>query len=67
MTATGANAGRKPSATASDCAAKTSGSVSRVEHLKRQLDDARRAGFRQAAPFAKPLKTDPQRPGRRAG
>ena len=40
----------------------------RSEHLKQQLDAARRAGFRQAAPFA---KDRPQgrggRPGRRAG
>ena len=39
-----------------------------VEHLRRQLAAARRAGFRQAAPFA---KDRPQgrgrRPGRRAG
>ena len=39
-----------------------------VERLKRQLDEARRAGRRQAAPFA---KDRPQgrggRPGRRAG
>jgi transposase len=38
-----------------------------VDHLKRQLDDARRAGCRQAAPFAKPLKPHPKRPGRKAG
>src|SRR5713226_113810 len=38
-----------------------------VEYLKRQLDDARRAGFRQAAPFAKPVKPHPKRPGRKAG
>jgi transposase len=38
-----------------------------VDHLKRQLDDVRRAGFRQAAPFAKPLKPHPKRPGRKAG
>lgn len=38
-----------------------------IDHLKRQLDDTRRAGFRQAAPFAKPLKKDPKRPGRKAG
>ena len=40
----------------------------RSEHLKQELDAARRAGFRQAAPFA---KDRPQgrggRPGRRAG
>ena len=39
-----------------------------IERLKRQLDEARRAGRRQAAPFA---KDRPQgrggRPGRRAG
>ena len=38
-----------------------------VVRLKRQLDAARRAGYRQAAPFAKPPKRDPQRPGRKAG
>jgi transposase len=38
-----------------------------VDHLKRQLAAARRAGFRQAAPFAKPLTTHPKRPGRKAG
>ena len=38
-----------------------------IDHLKRQVDEARRAGFRQAAPFAKPLKTHPQRPGRKPG
>jgi transposase len=35
--------------------------------LKQQLDAARRAGFRQAAPFAKRLTRDPKRPGRKAG
>jgi hypothetical protein len=35
--------------------------------LNGQLDDARRAGFRQAAPFGKPLKKHPRRPGRKAG
>ena len=35
--------------------------------LKRELDAARRAGCRQAAPFAKPLSGAPKRPGRRAG
>ena len=39
----------------------------RVDQLKRQLDDARRAGRRQAAPFAKPLTPHPRRPGRKAG
>jgi transposase len=38
-----------------------------VNHLKRQLAEARRAGFRQAAPFAKPLKKQPKRPGRKPG
>ena len=38
-----------------------------VDHLKRQLAEARRAGFRQAAPFAKPLKKHPKRPGRKPG
>jgi hypothetical protein len=37
------------------------------ERLKQQLDAARRAGFRQAAPFAKPLTRHSKRPGRRAG
>ena len=37
------------------------------ERLKRELAAARRAGCRQAAPFAKPLTRDPKRPGRRAG
>jgi transposase InsO family protein len=37
------------------------------ERLKQQLDAARRAGFRQAAPFAKPLPREPKRPGRKAG
>jgi transposase len=37
------------------------------ERLKHQLDAARRAGFRQAAPFAKPLTRHPKRPGRKAG
>jgi transposase len=37
------------------------------ERLKHQLDAARRAGFRQAAPFAKPLTKHPKRAGRRAG
>ena len=35
--------------------------------LKRELDAARRAGCRQAAPFSKPLSGAPKRPGRRAG
>ena len=35
--------------------------------LKRELDLARRAGCRQAAPFAKPRTRDPKQPGRRAG
>lgn len=39
----------------------------RVDQLKRQLDEARRAGRRQAAPFAKPLTRHPRRPGRKAG
>ena len=37
------------------------------ERLKRDLDAARRAGCRQAAPFAKPRIRDPKRPGRRPG
>jgi transposase len=40
----------------------------RNERLKDQLDAARRAGFRQAAPFAKPHRQGTGRPpGRRAG
>ena len=35
--------------------------------LKRDLDAARRAGCRQAAPFAKPRIRDPKKPGRRPG
>lgn len=35
--------------------------------LKRELAAARRAGCRQAAPFAKALTRKPRRPGRRAG
>ena len=35
--------------------------------LRGKLEAARRAGCRQAAPFAKPLKRTPRRPGRRAG
>ena len=35
--------------------------------LKRELDAARRAGCRQAAPFAKTVTPEPKRPGRRAG
>jgi transposase len=39
-----------------------------TEHLKQQLDAARRAGFRQAAPFAKPHRQGAGRPhGRTAG
>jgi transposase len=38
-----------------------------VDQLKRQLAEARRAGFRQAAPFTKPLNKHPRRPGRKAG
>lgn len=40
----------------------------RVEQLTRQLDEQRRAGKRQAAPFAKgPPKPEPKKPGRKAG
>jgi transposase len=40
----------------------------RLDDLTRLLDDARRAGKRQAAPFAKgPPKPDPKTPGRKAG
>jgi transposase len=40
----------------------------RNERLEDQLDAARRAGFRQAAPFAKPHRQGTgRRPGRRAG
>src|SRR5215207_2838780 len=39
-----------------------------VARLRRELDDARRASKRQAAPFRKgPPKPDPRRPGRKAG
>lgn len=39
-----------------------------VERLTRLLDDQRRAGKRQAAPFAKgPPKPEPKKPGRKAG
>src|SRR3954447_17204098 len=39
-----------------------------VERLKAELEEARRAGKRQAAPFSKGLpKADPKRPGRKAG
>jgi transposase len=39
-----------------------------VARLRRQLDDARRASKRQAAPFRKgPPKPDPKPPGRKAG
>jgi transposase len=39
-----------------------------VERLKKQLEEAKRAGKRQAAPFAKgPPKPDPKRPGREPG
>jgi transposase len=39
-----------------------------VERLKKELEDARRAGKRQAAPFSKGLpKADPKRPGRKPG
>src|SRR5512135_2903192 len=37
-----------------------------VERLKTELEQARRAGKRQAAPFSKgPPKADPKRPGRK--
>src|SRR3954470_9027539 len=39
-----------------------------VERLRSELEQARRAGKRQAAPFSKgPPKTDPKRPGRKPG
>ncbi len=39
-----------------------------VSRLRADLDEARRAGKRQAAPFRKgPPKPDPKRPGRKAG
>jgi transposase len=39
-----------------------------VERLKADLEQSRRAGKRQAAPFSKGLpKADPKRPGRKAG
>jgi transposase len=41
---------------------------SQVEHLTRLLDEQRRAGKRQAAPFAKgPPKPQPKKPGRKPG
>src|SRR5260370_10718036 len=40
----------------------------RVERLTRLLDEALRAGKRQAAPFSKgPAKREPKKPGRKAG
>jgi transposase len=40
----------------------------RIAELQRQLEEARRAAKRQAAPFSKgPPKTDPKRPGRKPG
>jgi len=40
----------------------------RIEQLERALEQALRAGKRQAAPFAKkPPKTEPEKPGRKAG
>src|SRR3981081_446562 len=39
-----------------------------VERLKAELEQSRRAGKRQAAPFSKgPPKVDPKRPGRKPG
>jgi hypothetical protein len=39
-----------------------------VERLKKELEEARRTGKRQAAPFSKGLpKADPKRPGRKPG
>jgi transposase len=39
-----------------------------VERLKAELEQSRRAGRRQAAPFSKGApKADPKRPGRKAG
>lgn len=39
-----------------------------VEHLTRLLEEARRGGKRQAAPFSrKPAKSHPQKPGRKPG
>jgi transposase len=39
-----------------------------VDRLKAELEEARRAGKRQAAPFSKgPPKPDPKRPGRKPG
>jgi transposase len=39
-----------------------------VDRLKRELEEARRAGKRQAAPFSKgPPKAQPKRPGRKTG
>ena len=40
----------------------------KIERLEEELDAARRAGFRQAAPFSRgPVTRVPRRPGRRAG
>src|SRR5215208_2702462 len=39
-----------------------------VDRLKRELEESRRAGKRQAAPFSKgPPAADPKRPGRKPG
>jgi len=41
---------------------------SEIERLKQQLEDAQRAGKRQAAPFSKgPPRQEPKRPGRKPG
>lgn len=37
-----------------------------VEKLQKALEETRRAGKRQAAPFRKPKVADPQKPGRRS-
>ena len=39
----------------------------RIEELERQLGEALRAARRQAAPFRKAAKKNPQKPGRKAG
>src|SRR6266496_3569119 len=48
--------------------AKVQALTQQVEHLTRLLEESRRAGKRQAAPFSKkPPKPNPQKPGRKPG
>jgi transposase len=65
MTPAGASGLRMRNGTVSDCSARMSVSASRSSISND--NDARRAGFRQAAPFAESLKKNPTRPGRRPG